>query len=70
MPYIQMVSGNVTWFDARIFNQEWDPLEDVIKAMFTESKQKTALMKALHLEESTRKPNFGFNSVGVKKGYT
>ena len=65
MTYVKNVSAGVAWYDSRIFGYDFKPEETEVATMLN----KKQILKALHLQNSTRKPKFGFSSTGVKDAY-
>ena len=56
LSYITDVSGGVISFDARKFNYEWDPYNDLPHTCFGASTKKDLLYKALHVDNSYKTP--------------
>jgi hypothetical protein len=58
MGYIQSVSGGVLNYDFRIFDYDWDPIENAVTDYFTVSAKVLDIYKAIHIENSTKSPVF------------
>jgi len=65
MDYVDTISDNILPYNSRIFDYDFDPLEDVVKLIFTNSTQVDKIYEALHVENSTKVPKFMFGNGGV-----
>jgi len=62
MDYVEIISDNILPYNSRIFDYDFDPLEDVVKKLFTSSTQVDKIYKAIHVENSTKEPKFMFGN--------
>jgi hypothetical protein len=65
MDYVEVISGNVLPYNSRIFDYDWDPKEEVVVKIFTNSTQVDKIYEAIHVENSTKVPKFMFGNEGV-----
>ena len=70
MNYIQGVTGDVLPYDTRIFEYDWNPLEDAVIDYFTVSAKVEDIYEAIHIEESTKDPVFSMSSKAVGNAFT
>lgn len=69
LAYIKEVSHHVAWYDSRIFLYDFYPLELAVTNLFTRSPRSRELIRAIHMEDSTRDPVFSYGSSAVKEAY-
>jgi len=62
MAYVETISDNVLAYNSRIFDYDWDPKEEVIVKIFTNSTQVAKIYEAIHVENSTKEPKFMFGN--------
>jgi len=62
MDYVETISDNVLPYNSMIFNYDFDPKEDVVKLIFTNSTQVDKIYASLHVENSTKVPKFMFGN--------
>lgn len=70
MTYMQNVSGKMFKFNAEKFNYDFVPLDRPIKDCLTKSLKKEELFKALHVEDSFKRPVFDWHSDSAALGYS
>lgn len=59
MGYIEDVAGNPFPYDMRIFDYDWDPIEDPVVGYFSaDNPNATTLYSDIHVESSTKNPVF------------
>lgn len=70
MDYIQTVSGNVFPYDSRIFDYDWNPIEQPYVDYFTKSSLSWIAFDLIHIQNSTKQPKFdGDGSKAVADAY-
>ena len=69
MDYIESVSGNVFPYDNRIFDYDWDPIENTVTDYFTVSARVNEIYEAIHIAQSTKVPVFEMDSAAVSKSF-
>ena len=69
MDYIETVTGEVFEYNAMKFGYDWEPVEDAVIGFLSNSTQKEAIYKAIHVENSTKKEVFQFSSEEAAFGY-
>lgn len=70
MDYINTVSGGVFAYDGRIFDQDWNAVEQPYVDMLSISSQKSLIYELIHIDDSTKEPVFnGEGSDSVAEGY-
>ena len=62
MDYVETISDNVLPYNSRIFDYDWDPKEEVVVKIFTNSTQIAKIYEAIHVENSTKVPKFMFGN--------
>ena len=69
--YVISVSGGMSMKDSRIFNRDWNMIEDPVKNYFAQQDEATMreIFKAIHVEESTKAPIFHMNSHEVSDAF-
>ena len=65
MDYVETISDNVLPYNSRLFNYDWDPKEEVVVQIFTNSTQVDKIYEAIHVENSTKVPKFMFGNEEV-----
>lgn len=69
MDYIESVSGNVFPYDNRIFDYDWNPIENTVTDYFTVSARVQEIYQAIHIDKSTKVPVFEMDSEAVSKAF-
>lgn len=71
MDYIQAVSGDVLNYNTRIFEYDWDPIENPYVHYLSADKNSKIeqLYQAIHISDSYKKPVFESGSDSVSEGY-
>jgi hypothetical protein len=62
MGYFETISDRVLTYNARIFDYDWNPKEEVVVKLFTNSTQVDKIYEALHVANSTKVPKFMFGN--------
>jgi len=70
MSYITRVSGNVLSYDMRIFDYDWDPIEDQVTDYLSKSGKVEDVWAAVHVSESTKVPVFEMGSGSVGQAFS
>jgi hypothetical protein len=63
------VSGDVNSYDARIFDYDWDPYENMVFNFFNTCGKKDELYEAIHITNSTKTQKFHRSSHDVYNAY-
>lgn len=69
MDYIDSVSGGRFEYDVRLFDYDWNPIEDEVNSFLNDATNVESLYKALHINNSTKKPYYSPSSDEVAKAY-
>lgn len=67
--YITAVNKGVLDYDARLFNYEWDPIENLVADYLNNNAKKDELYSAIHIDKSTKSPKYDANSADVANAY-
>jgi len=62
MDYVETISDGVLPYNSMIFNYDFDPKEEVVKMIFTNSTQVDKIYESLHVADSTKVPKFMFGN--------
>jgi carboxypeptidase C (cathepsin A) len=69
MRYIKDVNGKNFEYNARIYDYDWEPEEEVVVDFLTKSGKVNEIYEAIHINMSTKSPVFEWSSDAVDIGY-